>query len=85
MISTAVADATAGPGSTRRIIILVGAPGAGKGTQAARLAEELGVPHVSTGELFRDAVRDHSALGEAVRGYLSQGALVPDDVTLDVV
>jgi adenylate kinase len=85
VISSAVADATAGPGSTRRIIILVGAPGAGKGTQAGRLASDLGIPHVSTGELFRGAVRDRTELGNVVRGYLSRGALVPDDVTMDVV
>ena len=85
MTSSAVADATAEPASKRRIIILVGAPGAGKGTQAVRLAKELGIPHVSTGELFRGAVRDGSALGETVRGYLSRGELVPDAVTMDVV
>lgn len=85
MISSAAADAVAGAGSTRRIIILVGAPGAGKGTQAGRLAAELAVPHISTGVLFRDAVRDESPLGEAVRDYLGRGALVPDDVTLGVV
>jgi adenylate kinase len=85
VIPSAAADAAAGAGSTRRIIILVGVPGAGKGTQAGRLADELGVPHVSTGELFRDAVRDKSTLGETVRGYLGRGALVPDEVTIGVV
>ena len=59
---------------------MVGAPGAGKGTQARRLAAELGLPHMSTGELFREAVRDHTPLGDKVRSYVEKGALVPDDL-----
>jgi adenylate kinase len=69
----------------RRIIVMIGAPGAGKGTQARRLAEELGLLHLSTGELFREAVRDHTPLGGKVRSYVEKGALVPDDLTVAMV
>ncbi|HEY2795286.1 MAG TPA: adenylate kinase [Micromonosporaceae bacterium] len=66
-------------------IVLLGAPGSGKGTQAALLADRLGVPAISTGAVFR-AERDRdSALGRQVAVYLDQGCLVPDDVTAQVV
>ena len=61
-------------------IVLIGPPGAGKGTQATRLSAHLGVPHISTGELFR-AQRDN----EEIRGYLEAGLLVPDDLTARLV
>jgi adenylate kinase len=64
---------------------MIGAPGAGKGTQAERLAEILGLPHVSTGELFRDALREGSELGDQVRAYVEKGRLVPDALTIEVV
>jgi len=66
-------------------IVLLGAPGAGKGTQATLLRLWLPWPQVSTGVLFRTAMADGSALGERVRGYVERGELVPDDVTLTVV
>ena len=69
----------------RRILVILGAPGAGKGTQAERLAAELGLPHVSTGELFRDALRAGDGLGEHVRAYVEKGRLVPDDLAIEVV
>ena len=56
---------------------MIGAPGAGKGTQARRLADETGLLHLSTGELFREAVRAGTPLGDTVRGYVEKGALVP--------
>jgi adenylate kinase len=62
-------------------ILIVGPPGAGKGTQAAVLSEELGVAHISTGELFRAHVDRRSELGRKVEQYLDAGALVPDEVT----
>lgn len=68
-----------------RILVMLGAPGAGKGTQAQLLAARLGLPHVSTGDLFRAALRDQTALGDEVRPYLERGALVPDEVTMDVI
>ena len=79
---------SAGPGPVAGetpIVVMVGAPGAGKGTQTVRLAERLGVPSVSTGDLFRAALRDGTALGEHVRPYLERGQLVPDGVTIDVI
>jgi adenylate kinase len=67
------------------ILVMVGAPGAGKGTQAQILASRLGIPHVASGELFRAAVTSGSTLGRTVAGYLQQGALVPDKVAIAVV
>ena len=69
----------------RRIIVMIGAPGAGKGTQAERLAEALGLPHISTGELFREALHSDDALGAKVRKYVESGGLVPDDIVVAVV
>jgi adenylate kinase len=64
---------------------MVGAPGAGKGTQAAILAERLGLPHVASGELLRDAVRDDTPLGRKANDYMARGALVPDDLVLGLI
>jgi adenylate kinase len=66
----------------RRILLLVGSVGAGKGTQAAALSQELGLVHLASGNLFRKALRDGSALGERARAYMERGDLVPDDVTI---
>lgn len=62
-------------------MIVLGAPGAGKGTQAARLAEYFGIPTISTGALFRSHMAEGSELGELARGYIDKGNLVPDEVT----
>lgn len=62
-------------------LVLVGPPGAGKGTQAAALSEKLGIPHISTGELFRRHIADKSELGQEVEHILDSGGLVPDDIT----
>jgi adenylate kinase len=64
------------------VIVLLGAPGAGKGTQAALLAERLEIPHVATGDLFRAAVRDDSPIGREARRFMERGQLVPDDITI---
>jgi adenylate kinase len=64
---------------------MVGAPGAGKGTQAALLAERLGIPQVASGDLFRSHVRQRTALGKKVKGYLESGALVPDSLTVQMI
>lgn len=64
------------------VLVLLGAPGAGKGTQAALLAERLGIPHVATGDLFRAAVRDGSPIGLEARRFMERGQLVPDDITI---
>ena len=66
-------------------LILLGPPGAGKGTQAERLAESLGVLRVSSGELFRDHQQRDTRLGRLARSYMERGALVPDDVTISMV
>lgn len=66
-------------------IILVGPPGAGKGTQAARLIDKLGVPHISTGDMLRAAVRAGTKLGLEAQGYMTRGDLVPDSVVIGLV
>ncbi len=65
-----------------RILVLLGAPGAGKGTQAHVLARHLGLPRIATGDLFRAAVRQGTPLGREAKGYMDRGALVPDAVTV---
>ncbi len=65
--------------------LLLGKQGAGKGTQAARLAAHFGVPHISTGDMFRAAVRNQSELGLRAQGYMQRGELVPDEVVIGVV
>jgi adenylate kinase len=64
---------------------MVGAPGAGKGTQAALLSDRLGVPHVASGELFRSHIRDGTALGRKVKSYIDRGALAPDSLTVQLI
>ena len=66
-------------------LVLLGAPGAGKGTQAAILSTHLGVPHVATGDLFRSAVREGSAIGLEARRYMERGQLVPDEITVQML
>jgi adenylate kinase len=61
-------------------LLLIGAPGAGKGTQATLLAERFGIAHISSGDLLRQHVRDQTPLGQTVQSYLSRGDLVPDEV-----
>jgi adenylate kinase len=66
-------------------LVLVGPPGAGKGTQAAVLSEELGFPHISTGDLFRAHISQQTELGREVQRYIDAGELVPDAVTNEMV
>lgn len=66
-------------------IVFLGPPGAGKGTQAARLAKSLSVPHISTGDMMRAAKQEGSELGNRVKGFLDAGQLVPDDLANEVV
>ncbi|AIS00001.1 adenylate kinase [Streptomyces glaucescens] len=63
-------------------IVLVGPPGAGKGTQATRLAEKLSIPHISTGDLFRANISRQTELGKLAKSYMDAGNLVPDEVTI---
>ena len=66
-------------------IIMMGAPGAGKGTQAAKIAAKYGIPQISTGDMFRSAVKEGTQLGKAAAEYMSAGKLVPDAVTIGIV
>ena len=66
-------------------IIFLGAPGAGKGTQASEVASEMGVAHIATGDLFRAAQNQGTELAKEVRSYMEKGLLVPDDVTIRMV
>lgn len=66
-------------------VVLLGAPGAGKGTQAVRLAERFEVPHISTGDMFRQAVAEGTDLGLEAKGYMDAGELVPDSVVIGIV
>ena len=66
-------------------LILLGAPGAGKGTQAELLVEKLSIPAISTGNMLREAMANGSALGQEVKKLMDNGSLVPDDVVLDIV
>lgn len=70
---------------TAKGIILIGAPGSGKGTQAKKMREVLGYAHISTGDLLRAAVRDGTELGTRAKGYMDQGALVPDALVIDLL
>jgi len=70
---------------TMLVVVLMGGPGAGKGTQSSLLEEKLGLKHIATGNLFRESVREESELGELARSYLDAGELVPDDVTVAMV
>jgi adenylate kinase len=67
------------------VYVIVGAPGSGKGTQARLLSQQLGLPHVASGDLFRDAERQGTPLGRKVSEYIERGALVPDDLATQVV
>lgn len=66
-------------------IILMGLPGAGKGTQAEKINETYHIPHISTGDMFRLAIKEGTALGKKAKEYMDNGALVPDDVTVGIV
>ena len=66
-------------------IIMLGAPGAGKGTQAKKIAEKYGIPHISTGDIFRANIKNGTELGKKAKTYMDQGALVPDELTCDLV
>ena len=66
-------------------IIMMGAPGAGKGTQAAKIVAEYGIPQISTGDMFRSAVKEGTELGKAAKACMDAGKLVPDEVTVGIV
>ncbi|MCI8928507.1 MAG: adenylate kinase [Lachnospiraceae bacterium] len=66
-------------------IIMLGAPGAGKGTQAKMIAEKYGIPHISTGDIFRSNIKDGTELGMEAKKYMDQGLLVPDELTVKIL
>jgi adenylate kinase len=66
-------------------VLLIGAPGAGKGTQAARIARHFGLTHISSGELLRQHVREESTIGRQVKEYIDRGDLVPDAIIMDML
>ncbi len=66
-------------------IIFLGAPGAGKGTQAANVAQELNLAHIASGDLFRQAIEQGSELGIKAKSYMEKGILVPDEITIQMV
>ena len=66
-------------------LILLGPPGAGKGTQAKRVIEEFDIPHISTGDIFRKNIKEKTELGQKVEGLLAEGKLVPDELTIEIV
>ena len=85
MTDEPVADREPDRQDDRLILVLVGPPGAGKGTQATALSSRLGLPHVASGDLFRAALAAGTPLGERAREYMERGELVPDDVTIAMV
>ena len=73
------------PALLPRFIVLLGPPGVGKGTQAALLEKALGIPHVASGDLFREAIKQGTELGRLAKSYMDRGELVPDEVTIAMV
>lgn len=66
-------------------LILMGLPGAGKGTQAEKIVEKYNIPHISTGDMFRLAIKEGTALGKEAKSFMDKGELVPDEVTIGIV
>lgn len=66
-------------------VVLLGAPGSGKGTQAVNISEWYGIPHVSTGDIFRSNIKNGTELGKKAKEYIDKGLLVPDELTIDIV
>ena len=66
-------------------IIMLGAPGAGKGTQAKKIAKKYGIPHISTGDIFRANIKNNTELGKKAKTYMDKGELVPDELVVDLI
>lgn len=66
-------------------IVLLGPPGAGKGTQAKKIVQQYSIPHISTGDIFRKNITEQTPLGKKAKEYIDQGLLVPDELTIDIV
>ncbi len=85
MSATSMGERSSMASGTPLYVILVGAPGAGKGTQARMMSEALRLPQVSSGDIFRENLKNATPLGKLAQGYMDAGALVPDDVTIKMV
>ena len=70
---------------SKKIFVFLGPPGVGKGTQAALMAKHLALPHISTGDLFRDHLKRETPLGKKAKGFMNEGKLVPDELVVDLV
>jgi len=79
------AFAAEGEGCPQKVVIMLGAPGSGKGTQAQKLKEIFGMPHISTGDMFRANIKENTELGKKVQDYTNAGQLVPDELVLDML
>lgn len=66
-------------------IIMLGAPGAGKGTQAKKIAAKYSIPHISTGDIFRANIKNNTELGQKAKTYMDKGELVPDELVVDLI
>lgn len=84
LFANAAAEPSA-PKAAEVVVILLGAPGSGKGTQAVRLSKELGIPHISTGDLFRENMGNSTPLGNKAKEYIEVGKLVPDELVIDML
>lgn len=84
-ISAALATEIQPASEPQKVIILLGAPASGKGTQAVRLSKEFHIPHISTGDLFRENIANQTVLGVKVKSYIDAGKLVPDELVLDML
>lgn len=71
--------------SPTKVVILLGPPGSGKGTQAVRLTKDLNIPHISTGDLFRENISKNTELGQKAKTFMNEGKLVPDSLVLDML
>jgi adenylate kinase len=78
------AETKSNPGQVK-VVILLGPPGSGKGTQAVRLTKELGIPHISTGDLFRENMSKDTELGQRAKSFINAGKLVPDELVLEML
>jgi adenylate kinase len=67
------------------LVVIMGPPGAGKGTQAEKLAKEFALPHISTGDIFRGAVKEGTEMGKKAKEYMDKGMLVPDEIVIGIV
>src|SRR5438445_12016077 len=78
-------DVTRPPTARDMRVLLIGAPGAGKGTQAVKLAAHFGVTHISSGDILRQHIAEGTTIGRAVSGYVERGDLVPDSIIMDML